>query len=100
MLLTCPCPWQDTEQSLVTALGCLFCEGVLSVRGLVLSSKINSSDISPRFFQQCGEPLQTGTLSWPEPLTPFECMVHTKEKMLAMLEGHLFKSIHPNFLKH
>lgn len=61
---------------------------------LVWSSKINSSDISPCFFQPCREPLQTGTLSGTK---PWICMVQTKEKVLAMLEGHLFKSIHPNF---
>lgn len=67
---------------------------------LVLFSRINSPETSPRFFQHSGEPLQTGTLSWPEPFTPFECMVLAKEKVLAMLEGHLFQSIYPNFLKH
>lgn len=59
--------WAPCDVSLSLLWGCL-----------VWSSKINSSDISPCFFQHCREPLQTGTLSGTEPCTPLD--LHGSDK--------------------
>lgn len=74
-----------------------FCEGVW-----FCLPRLIALIFRPASFSTVGSHYRQGTLSQPgQSLShSLNCMVRAKEKVLAMLESHLFKSIHPNFLEH